>query len=158
HLRQALARRARRDAVALRLELRHVNIVDLVAVAVALIHFRAVNGRGEGAGLHGAALRAEAHGAAEVGLLRALLDAAGAVEPFGDQSHHGMRRVGIELGAVGAGEAGDVARELDGGELHAEADAEVGDGVFARVADRTHLAVGAALAEGARLEYRGHLL
>jgi hypothetical protein len=60
-----------------------------------------------------------------------------------------MRRIGIELGAVGALEAGDMAREFDGGELHAEADAQIGHLVLARVADRGDLALGAALAEAA---------
>ena len=62
----------------------------------------------------------------------------------------GMRRVGIEFGAVGAFESGLVARILDHRKLHAEADAEVGDLVLARVADRLDLALHAALAESAR--------
>ncbi len=46
-------------------------------------------------------------------------------------------------------EAADVARELDAGGLHAEADAEVGRAVFARVADGVQHAFDAALAEAA---------
>src|SRR5258708_24949985 len=42
-LRQALARRARGDLVALGLELRHVDVVDLVAVTVPFIYFQAIN-------------------------------------------------------------------------------------------------------------------
>jgi hypothetical protein len=69
-----------------------------------------------------------------------------------------MRRVGIELGAVGALETGDMAGELDGGELHAEADAQVRHLVFARIADRRDLAFGAALAEAAGDQDGIHLL
>src|SRR5207253_5279272 len=91
-------------------------------------------------------------------ILGALLDAPGAVEPLGDQRDHRMRRVGVELGAVRAAETGDVAREFDGGELHAEADAQIGNAVLTRIADRAHLALGTALAEAARDEDRVHLL
>ncbi len=69
-----------------------------------------------------------------------------------------MRRIGIELRAVGAGKAADVARELDGGELHAQADAEVGNPVLARMADRRDLALDAALAEAAGHQDRIHLV
>jgi hypothetical protein len=112
----------------------------------------------EGLRLHRALLRAEAHGAAKVGLSVAALDLPGAVEPLADQRHHRMRRLGVELGAVGAFEAADVPRELDGSELHAQADAEVGHAVFARIADGGHLALGAALAEAAGHQDRIHLL
>src|SRR5439155_11601181 len=69
-----------------------------------------------------------------------------------------MRRVGIELGAVRTAQARDVARKLDGRELHAEANAQVRNAVLARVADRAHLALGAALAEAAWHEDGVHLL
>ena len=60
----------------------------------------------------------------------------------------------VELGAVRAGQAGDVARELDRRDLHAQADAEVRHLVLARVADRRDLAFDAALAEAARHQDR----
>src|SRR5207237_345980 len=63
-----------------------------------------------------------------------------------------------ELGAVGAGERTYVAREFDRRELHAEADAEIGNAVLARVADRADLALGAALAEAAGDEDGIHLV
>jgi hypothetical protein len=53
------------------------------------------------------------------------------VFPFGDQRDHRVRAAGLELGAVGVGQAGHVARELDGGHLHAQADAQVGHLVLA---------------------------
>ena len=55
----------------------------------------------------------------------------------------------IELARVGVGPADDVARELDGRDLHAEADAEVGNAALARVARGGDLALDAALAEAA---------
>src|SRR5207248_11316250 len=98
------------------------------------------------------------HGAAELGLLRALFYATSAVEPLGNQRDHRMRRVGVELGAVRAAQARYIARKFDGGELHAEADAQIGNTVLTRIADRAHLALGTALAEAARDEDRVHLL
>jgi CTP synthase len=44
-----------------------------------------------------------------------------------------MRRVHVELGAVRPGEAAHIASELDGRELHAEADAEIRNAVLARM-------------------------
>ena len=60
-----------------------------------------------------------------------------------------MRRGRIELGAVGVLQAGEVARDLDGRHLHAQADAEVGQLVLARVLRGEDLALDAALAEAA---------
>ena len=60
-----------------------------------------------------------------------------------------MRSGGVELAGVGILEAADVARVLDAGGLHAEADAEVGDLVLAGVADGVEHALDAALAEAA---------
>jgi hypothetical protein len=60
-----------------------------------------------------------------------------------------VRRGGVELAGVGVLQAADVARELDAGGLHAEADAEVGNLVLAGVADGVQHALDAALAEAA---------
>jgi hypothetical protein len=60
---------------------------------------------------------AEAHRPAEVGDLLLL----------GQQVDDRERRLGVELGRVGAVHAGDVARELGHGDLHAQADAQVRD-------------------------------
>ena len=78
------------------------------------------------------------------------------VLPLGDQRDDRMRRGAVELGAVRALEPGDVARELDDRELHAEADAEVRHAVLARVAHRLDLALDAALAEAAGHQDRVH--
>ena len=81
----------------------------------------------------------EAHRAAHVGDLLLL----------GKQVDDRERRLGIELGRVGAGHAGDVASELGDGDLHAEADAEIGDPVLAGDPRRLDLALDPALAEAA---------
>ena len=54
-------------------------------------------------------------------------------------------------------EAADVAGELDGGDLHAEADAEIRDLVFAGVLGGQDLALGAAVAEAAGNEDAVHV-
>ena len=66
-----------------------------------------------------------------------------------EQADHRVRRVLVELGRVGAGQADDVAGELDHGALHAQADAEERNAPLAGVADRLDLALDAALAEAA---------
>ena len=60
---------------------------------------------------------------------------------------HFVRRFVVELGRVRAEHPHDVARELDRRALHAEADAEVGDFLFARIADRAQLPFDATRAE-----------
>ena len=104
-----------------------VVLVGLVAVAMPLGDDVAVDLVRQRARLDVGALRAQAHRAAEVGLRVRFWMRAVAVLPLVDQGDHRVRRVGIELGAVGAGQAGLVARVLDRRDLHAEADAEVGD-------------------------------
>ena len=59
-----------------------------------------------------------------------------AILPFADQRDHRVRRMAVELGAVGVRQAGLVARVFDRRDLHAQADAEVGNAVLARVLRR----------------------
>ena len=158
HFRQVFARRARRDPVALRLELRHVDVVHFVAMTMPFVYLGAIDGSRQGSRLDRAFLRAQAHRAAQVRGLVAVLDAPRAVQPFGDEGHHGMRRFRIELGAVGVGQPADVARELYRRELHPQADAQIGNAVFAREADCADFALGAALAEAARHQDGVHFL
>ena len=120
-------------------------VVDLVAVAVALL-----DGGRPGVDLlrqralaEGARVGAQAHGAALVGD-RLLL---------GHHRDDRRRVVGVELGRVRLGQPGDVARELDRGDLHPEADAEERDARLARPADRLDLAVDAAVAEARRHQH-----
>src|SRR5204863_6847720 len=85
-------------------------------------------------------------------------DRAVAVLPLGDQRHYRVWRRGVELGAVGVGEAGLVPRILDDRKLHPQANAEIGNAVLARVPNRLDLPLDAALAESARHQYRVHAL
>ena len=115
--------------------------VELVAVAVALADFgcAAVGAGGERVFLEDAGPGAQTHGAAH------LFDAEQLAQLVDDAVLAG----GVELAGVGVFEAADVAGELDAGGLHAEADAEVGDLLFAGVADGVQHALDAALAEAA---------
>ena len=61
----------------------------------------------------------------------------------------GMRSVLYELSGVCFGDAADVTGEFDGGDLHAEADSEVGDFVFASVLRGEDFSFRAAFAEAA---------
>ena len=109
-------------------------------MAVALADFGfAVGLEGVGVGVEFALPGAEAHGAAEFFYAAQLAQ-------FVDDA---VRSGGIEFAGVGLVESADVAGELDAGGLHAEADAEVGDVVFAGEADAVEHAGDAALAEAA---------
>src|SRR6188768_4042658 len=124
---ELLPLRDRRDHEARLGETVEVVLVGLVAMAMPLGQDVAVDVMGKRSGLDVGALRAESHRAAEVGLGGALLDRAVPVFPLVDQGDHRMVGLRIELCAVGAGEAGLVARVLDRRDLHAEADAQVGN-------------------------------
>src|SRR5262245_40734374 len=100
----------------------------------------AVGARRQAPRLESAAERSEPHGAALFG------DGALLVE----QIDHLLRRRRLERTRVGFLPPRDVARELDGGDLHAEAQPEVRDPTLAREARRRDLALDAALAEAAR--------
>ena len=104
HLRQIFTGRARGNLIALRLQQGNVSIVYFVAMAMPLVDPGPVNLRSERAGLDRAGLRAKTHGAAQVGFPGAALDPTGAIEPFGNQRDHRMRRIGIEFRAVGTRE------------------------------------------------------
>ena len=65
-----------------------------------------------------------------------------------------MPRVALELGAVGLLQPAHVARELDGRQLHPEADSKVRHAPLARVADRLDLSFSAATAEPSRHQDR----
>src|SRR4051794_4244270 len=116
HLDEAVVRRGAAAHEAGVLEPAAQVVVHLVAVTVALVdHLLAVDLLRARAVVELHRVRAEAHGAAHVAhllLLRQEVD-------------HGVRRLGVELGRVGAVETCDVARELGHRDLHAEADPEV---------------------------------
>ena len=124
---EVLGREHARDAQAGGLEPRAQVVVDLVAVAVALVDERLAVGLVRvraGAQLDG--LGAQAHRAAHV--LDVLL--------LGEQVDDRVQRVRVELGRVRAVHVADVAGELDDGALHAEADAEERRARLAGVAAR----------------------
>ena len=149
------ALRPRADNKAGGFEPRQVMVVHFIAVAMALGHRRcAVDAVRQRAGNDLAGLRAEAHRPAEIGLGGSFFDGSVAVLPFGDECDDRMRRIGIELGAVGVGEPRLVPCILDHRELHAEADSQIGNPVLARVADRLDLAFDAAFAEASRHQDR----
>ena len=99
----------------------------------------AVDARHQRAGDDAAGVRAQAHRTAlgQVALL------------VGHQVDHGMGTLGRELGGMRVGVVQHVARVLDHRDLHAQADAKVGDVVLARVLRRHHHARDAAVAKAA---------
>src|SRR6185503_3397491 len=72
---------------------------------------------------------------------------------IGHQIDHLLVRAGVELARVGGLPAHHAARELDGRDLHAEAQPEVGHAGLAREACRADLAFDAAFAEAARHQH-----
>ena len=141
HLDQALVRRCARDHQARGLEAAAQEVVDLVAVAVALVdHGLAVDLARGGALVQLDRVGAQAHRAAHVRDLLLL----------GQQVDDRVRRLGVELGRVRAVHVDDVARELRDRHLHAQADAQERDLLLARDPRRGDLALDPALAEAAR--------
>ena len=131
--------------------------VHFVAVAVAFVDdFRAVDLCDFAAGFEPCRQGAEAHGAAEVALFVALFGFAAFVDPFGDEGDHGFLAAIAPFGAAGIFDAEDVTRVFDDSELHAEADAEVGDAVFARVLHGADFAADAAVTEASRYDDTVH--
>ena len=141
HLDEALVRRRARDHQAGGLEPAAQEVVDLVAVAVALVdHGLAVDLARGGALVQLDRVGAQAHRAAHVRDLLLL----------GQEVDDRVRRLGVELGRVRAVHADDVARELRDRHLHAEADAQERDLLLAGDPRGGDLALDPALAEAAR--------
>src|SRR5260370_30271512 len=123
HRQDAVGRHAAETHAAL-LEPALVVGVDLVAVAVALRDFaRPIDVGDAGAALEQRRIGAEPHGAAEIAIPRASLQLV-ALEPLGHQADHRLARR-AELARVRLLDAAEIARRLDHGHLHAEADAEI---------------------------------
>src|SRR5438105_24531 len=142
-----------------RLEARQVMIVDFIAMPVSLGNGRrAIDPVRKRSGHHLAGLGAETHSSSEIGAMVPALDRAVAILPLGDQCHYRVRRRGIELGAVRVGETSLVPRILDDRQLHPQTDAEIGNAVLARMANRLDLAFDAALAKSTRHYDRVHSL
>lgn len=125
-----------------------VVVVDLVAVAVALVDERlAIELKGAGIRVEAAGVRAEAERAADV--QNALLVAIRWMTGSGVSGMSSM--------LCASGQADDVACEFDNGKLHAEAQAEEGDAVLTGIADGFDHAVDAAAAEAAGDDDAGHI-
>src|SRR5947207_11266307 len=106
-------------------------IVDFVAMAMALRDTRrSINAIGERSRHDVARLCAETHRSAEIRRDAAALDRSVMVLPFGNERDDRMRRIGIELGAVGIGKARHMARKFDHSQLHAETDAKIRNAVL----------------------------
>ena len=111
-------------------------IIYFVAMAMPFVYFITVNALRQSAGLDRAALRAEAHGAAQIRIIAACLDLAVAVAPFGDQRDHRVFGLQIKFRAVRISHARNMARILDHSELHPQANTEIRHFIFARKTDR----------------------
>ena len=123
------------------LEDRAVFVIELVAVAMALGYlWFFISGPRKTAFGQAARLRAQPHSAAHFhnAPLRV------------HQTNDRVRGVRVKFGAVGVLQAAHVARKLDCSALHAKADSEKRDLVFARIARRDDLALDSAHSEPAR--------
>src|SRR5262249_62209932 len=115
-----------------------------------------VNLRHPAAALKDRWIGAEAHGAAEIAMQTARLEFV-ALHPLGHQSDH---RLGSrpELGRVCLLDAAEVARRLDDGHLHSEANPEIWHLALARELYGPDFSLSAALAEAARDQNAVHVL
>ena len=101
-------------------------------------------------------LRAEAHRAAEIPAVLAVLDTSVPLHPLGEEGNHRMPCPGFEFRAVGSVERRGIAGVLDDRDLHAETDAEEGHLAFPGEASRPDLSLHAARSETARCEHAVH--
>src|ERR1700719_3218553 len=67
-----------------------------------------------------------------------------------EQTDDGVRRVFLEFGAVGAFEAADISRELEGGNLHSETKTKIGYAPLSGVSAGDNFAFDTAIAETSR--------
>ena len=115
---------------------------------MALEHFVAsINLLREGTGLNLCRPRSKPHAGAFVGHLALLIE----------QTNHWIGRGLIELGAISAGDAADIARELDRSHLHAEAKAKIGQLVFPGETRRFNFSFHPAVAKAAGNEHAGYI-
>ena len=116
------------------------DVVELIAVAVALVNHRlTIGGHGAGLRLQTAGIRAQPHGTALLGDVLLL----------GHQVDHRVLGGLGEFGAVSVGHTGHVTGVLDDRQLHAQADAKIGDVVLPGIAGRANHALDAPVAEAA---------
>ena len=121
-----------------------IGVVELVAVAMALEDILlTVGGEGDGIAAQAAGIFAQPHRAAL--LVDMLL--------VGHQVDHRVRRVGVNLAGVRAGQAEHVAGVFHHGHLHAQTNAQKRHAVHAGILHGGNLALQPALAEAARHEH-----
>src|SRR5208283_4075626 len=145
---EGAVRRGSGEDHALLFQPRAIGVVDLVAMAMALRNIEpAVNLSDARSFPQPRRIGAEPHRAAHVAARAPLLELI-AAQPFREQADD---RLGArpEFRRVRAFDAGERARRLDHGHLHAEANAEVGHLALPREARRLDLALGPALSEAA---------
>ena len=124
-------------------------VVDLVAVAVPLRDLRHFVGKsGLGRRHQVAAIRPEAHGPPQVG--------DGAL--VGQQVDHRVRRVRVELPAVGTGQTAEVACELDHCALHPQTDTKEGNQFLPGIGDGGDLPFDPSPTEATRHQHAGHVV
>ena len=126
-------------------------------MAVPLGHYVTINLVCQSSFGHVRTLGAQAHGATEVRILIARLDGAVRIFPFGNERDHRIGSAGVKLRAVGILQAGHMACEFYGCNLHPQTDSEVGHLVFPGKPGRTNFAFYATLAETARYQHRVEL-
>src|SRR5580698_315366 len=132
------------DAQSRRRQRPFILAVEFITMPVALADFgRPINPVRQRVWLDLARPRAKTHRAAK------LFNAA----QFAQFVDHPMRRCRIELARVCLGQSHHIARKLDASRLHAQANSEIWDFLFARITNRDQHAFDTSLAESARNQY-----
>ena len=148
HLDEGVVHGFGRDHHAGVLDLSAIAIVEFVTMAMTFgNHILAVNRVCQGAMLEPAFLQAKTHAATKIGVLAAMLDITRSGAPLGDQANHRMPAMALVLGGIGAGKIGEISRNVHHRCLHAVADAEIRDALFACVLRGHHLAFETAVTE-----------
>nr|AXN76753.1 CTP synthetase [Aeromonas veronii] len=138
-----------------RFNLRQQLVVDFVTVTVTLVNSRAaVHLTHLGIFDQVAELGTQTHGTAQIGLLGTGLDVALFIHPLGDEADDRIRAIFLEFGGVSPFHTRYVASEFDHGNLHAEADTQVGDLVLAGILGSQNFAFHTALTEATRHQDR----
>ena len=115
-----------------RFKLRHIMVVHFIAVAVAFADLGcAVDFGGKAALLQFHFLRAQAHGAAQIGVFVARFHAAICGLPFVNQRDNGVGGFQVKLGGICACQACHIAGVFNQRNLHPQANAQIGDVVLA---------------------------
>ena len=116
-------------------QLRHIVVVDLVAVAMTFADmFATVDFCGKAAPFEVNFLRTQTHGTAQIGRFVTGFYATVCSLPFVNQGNDRRSAFQVKLGRVRTFQACNIAGVFDQGNLHAQADAQVWYVVFTRIA------------------------